>query len=338
MSTKEVKGRTALFGAAVPLARMVEIERERMIAELREIVGAIGARVVVTDAAPARRGLLGGLLQRGIELRCQTAGINLVISVAPKPFCKPALLPGFVNPKVWDRGLKELAAHRAHILVAEADASAGTSPDALFDRATAVTLAAAAMAALTEPLGVAWLAARNLVPLGLFGSEMERFMDGRAPLRFWLRWRVLPPPIQAERELGELSGEALNPGVATVGLAPFTGAEVVAPPSTADHEEMLEQLFALASAIIDERWQMKDGGIFAGGEGPPLRLAWRESSRWSPRPHWEVVPRPTPARVPARPAPGAGAATGTETEQESPGDREAERRLERRLRLVKRGG
>lgn len=323
----------ALFGAAVPLERAIDPGRERMIAELEEIVGAVGARVLVEEEGGGKpRGFLGGLLKRGTELRCRMAGINLVIRVCSGPFCKPSMVPAFVNPAVWGGSLKPLAEHRGHILIAEADARAGTNADALFDRATAVTLAAAAMAALSDPLGVVWLPARNTVPIRLFGAEMERLTEGLAPLRFWLRWRILPPPVREERELGELSGKALNPGVATVGMSAFLGAELVAPPSTAEQDEMLEQVFALASAIIDEKWQIRDRGVFAGGEGPPLRVAWRESGEWSFAPYWELVPRPTAARAP-KPEPGA-----VQKPAEPPAKaEESEDQFTRRLRLVVRG-
>ena len=333
-----------LFGAALPLVRMSDPGAERMIAELKEIVGAVGAGVRVQEAGKSSDSLgvsklggrlLGGMLGAGSELRCQIAGINLVIRITSGPFCKPALLPGFVNPMLWQGSLKQLAAHRAHVLVAETDAGAGTSRDALFDRATAATLATAAMASLMEPLGVAWLPARNLVPVPLFGSEMERFMEGEAPLRLWMRWRVLVPPVQEELELGELSGKALNPGVATVGLSAFLGAELVAPPSTADHEAMLDQVFALASAVIDENLTLKNGAVFKQSAGPELRLAWREESQWLPVPHWELVPRPAPA--PAQPAPKPAITAAPDVTAGAEADDEAGRRIERRLRLVSRG-
>jgi hypothetical protein len=198
----------------------------------------------------------------------------------------------------------------------------------MFDRATAVTLATAAIAnmAEAEAEGVIWLPARNAVPMGTFGSEMERFIDGQAPLQFWLRWQILPPPVQAEYELGELSGEALHPGVATIGLTAFIGAEIIAPPSNCEREMMLDHVFALASAVIDENAELKDGAVYGKAGGILVRLNMRKSGPYSERPYWELLPRPAPA---SKGAPlfdvGDGASDGSGTQPES------------RLRLVVRG-
>jgi hypothetical protein len=203
----------------------------------------------------------------------------------------------FINPSIWRGGLSGMTGHRAHLLIAEAEgvSGGGNSRDAMFDRATAVTLATAAIANMAEAEGVIWLPARNAVPMGTFGSEMERFIDGQAPLQFWLRWQVLSPPVQEEHELGALSGEALQPGVATIGLTAFIGAEIIAPPSNCDRDVMLDHVFALASAVIDENAQLKDGAVYGKAGGIMVRLSKRKSGPYSERPYWELLPRPAPA-------------------------------------------
>jgi hypothetical protein len=201
----------------------------------------------------------------------------------------------FVNPAVWRGGPSRMTGHKAHILVAEPEGQAGGNTDAMFDRATAVTLATAAVASMVEAEGVVWLPARNALPMGTFGSEMERFIDGQAPLQFWVRTQILPPPVQEERELGELTGEALQPGVATLGLTAFMGAEIIAPPSNCDREVMLDHIYALASAVIDENTELKDGAVYGKPGEPMVCLHWRKSGPYSERPYWELLPRPTAA-------------------------------------------
>ena len=327
-SQAESSKREALFGAAIPLARAIRLDRDKMAAELREVVGLAGARVrMLEPRQEPRRGLLGGLAGRADAVRCEIAGVRIEIRAESRPLAKASVLHSFVNPAVWQGRIGGLADHKAHVLVAEEGVGAGASRDAMFDRATAVTLATAVAADLVGAEAVIWLPGRNAVPMRIFGAEMERFIDGQAPLRFWLRWQVLPPPVQAEHEFGQLTGEALNPGVATIGMAPFLGAELVAPPSNCPRDVMLDHVFALASAVIDENADLKDGAVYGKADGIMVRINYRKSGPYGDRPYWEMLPRPAPASK-ARPLfDTAGAA-----DEEGDGDRDPE--PERRLKLI----
>ena len=298
-SSSEKAGQQPVYGAAVPLAKPVRLDREKVHEVLRSLVAEAGARVRMIDDGSGRRGILSGLRSKPSEFACEIAGVRLMIRAASRPLCSASTMHSFINPSIWRGGLSGMTGHRAHLLIAEAETKGGVadSRDAMFDRATAVTLATAAIAdmAEAEAEGVIWLPARNAVPMGTFGSEMERFIDGQAPLQFWLRWQVLAPPVQAEHEFGELSGEALNPGVATIGLTAFIGAEIVAPPSNCDRDVMLDHVFALASAVIDENAELKDGAVYGKAGGILVRLNMRESGPYSDRPYWELLPRPAPA-------------------------------------------
>ncbi len=302
-------GKQALFGAAVPLARAVKLDRERLASELREVVGLAGARVRMLEApaAAGRRGFLGALGSQPQEVLCEVAGVRLTIQASPRPLARTEVLHSFVNPAVWRGSLGSLAEHKAHVLISEARAIPGEGRDAMFDRATAVTLATAVVAELVGAQAVIWLPGRNAVPMSVFGAEMERFIDGQAPLRFWLRWQVLPAPVQQEFELGKLSGEVLNPGVATIGMTPFIGAELVAPPSNFERDVMLDHVFALASAVIDENTELKDGAVYGKADDVMVRVNYRQSGPYG-GPYWELLPRPAPARAkPLFHTPGAEA-------------------------------
>ncbi len=279
----------------------------------------------------ARRGFLGGLAGRSDIILCEIAGVRLEIRSEARPLAKASVLHSFVNPAVWQGSLGSLADHKAHVLVAEAEAVPGASRDAMFDRATAVTLATAVIADVVGAEAVIWLPGRNCVPMRVFGAEMERFIDGQAPLRFWLRWQILPPPVQAEHEFGQLSGEALNPGVATIGMRPFLGAELVAPPSNCDRDVMLDHVFALASAVIDENTELQDGGVYGKADDIMVRINHRKSGPYGEQPYWEMLPRPAPAAK-ARPlfdVPGTedGGGGGDGDDDGGDGGPEAERRL-----------
>ncbi len=319
--SKAASGRQPIFGAAVLLAKPVKLDRDRILDQLRELVGTAGARVRAIDEGGGKAGFLAGLRGQAPEIKVEIAGVRLIIRNSGRPLCSPTAMHGFINPSVWRGAIGGMANHKAHLLVAEDEGSpTGSGRDALFDRATAVTLATAAIASLADAEGVIWLPARNAVPMGTFGSEMERFIDGQAPLQFWVRWQVIPPPIQQEMELGQLSGEALNPGVSTIGMTAFMGAEIIAPPSSSERDAMLDQVFAIASAVIDDNAELKDGGVYGRPNDVMIRLHLRKSGPHSDRPYWEVLPRPAPAARPAKPTagekqpapPAAGLAEGPE--------------------------
>ncbi len=334
--SKAASGRQAIFGAAILLARPAKLGRDRIADQLREVVGQAGARVRLLDEGGGKGGFLAGLRDKSTEIRVEIAGVRLLIRIDARPLCSATAVHGFINPSVWHGTIGDVAGHRAHILIAEDDGGAKVaSRDALFDRATAVTLATAAVASLVDAVAVVWLPARNAVPMGTFGSEMERFIDGQAPLQFWVRWQVLPPPLQQEKELGQLSGEALNPGIATIGMAAFLGAEIIAPPSRIERDVMLDQVFALASAVIDENAELQDGGTYGRPGELLIRIHQRKSGPHSERPYWEVLPPPAPAEPAAKPAPVLGPAEGPEPSASllsaAPGETPAR---ERHLRLV----
>lgn len=340
--SKAASGRQPIFGAAVLLGKPAKLSRERILDQLREVVGQAGARVHALDEGGSKGGLLAGLRGQTPDIKVEIAGVRLVIRDSSRPLCSPSAAHAFINPAVWRGAAGAVINHKAHLLVAEDDAGkAPSTRDALFDRATAVTLATAAIASLSGADAVIWLPARNAVPMATFGSEMERFMDGQAPLQFWLRWQVLPPPLQQEKELGQLSGEALNPGVATIGMAAFMGAEIIAPPSSCQRDDMLDQVFALASAVIDDNAELKDGGVHGRPNEVMVRLHLRKSGPHSDLPYWEVLPRPTAAAKPApaaKPVPAVDPAALAEGPEPSArllqGESEDAPLPERHLRLV----
>ena len=58
---------------------------------------------------------------------------------------------------------------------------------------------------------------------------------------------------------------------------------------------MLDHVFALASAVIDENAELKDGAVYGKAGGIMVRLSKRKSGQYSEQPYWELLPRPAPA-------------------------------------------
>jgi hypothetical protein len=114
--------------------------------------------------------------------------------------------------------------------------------------------------------------------------------------------------------------------VATVGLTAFINAEIIAPPSNCERDVMLDHVFALASAVIDENAELKDGAVYGKAGGILVRLNMRKSGPYSERPYWELLPRPAPAAK-GRPLFDAG-------DDPAGGDNDADSRPASPLRLV----
>ncbi len=306
MSTsRENTAQQRLYGAVVPLAKPISLNSELLVEQLQAVADAAGAHIWVHgEASSGKRGLLSSLRGGSTGIRIEMSGIDLHIRSESRPLCNPKAMHSFVNPTLWKSGTSGITGHKGYMMVSEEEKTASeTSRDAMFDRATAVTLATAALADLPGAEGAIWLPARNALPISVFGSEMERFLDGQAPLMFWIRAQTIPAPVQAERQLGELSGDVFEPGVATMGLSAFMGSEIVAPPSHCDRDVVLDYLFALASAVIDENANLKDGALLGKGKNQ-MRLVMRKPGEHSERPYWELeaVNKPAAKPKPARPA------------------------------------
>ena len=51
----------------------------------------------------------------------------------------------------------------------------------------------------------------------------------------------------------------------------------------------------MASAVIDENSELKDGAVYGKAGDIMVRLSKRKSGQYSNIPYWELLPRPAPA-------------------------------------------
>ncbi len=259
---------TQSFSLFLPLKRRMKLDPGDFIAEMRLLVEQTGATVRIDprslhQPAQQRGGLLSSFRGSPPEtVAFELDGVRLRVAMHSEPFAERLEMGRFVNPVMWDHGLGEFADHRAHFRVHEAGIEGEEGPDATFDRAAAVTATASVVSRFAEPVGAVWAAGRNSVPMATFRAAMDKLRDGQAPLDFWLRWQVLAP--------GEM--EDLEPGLITVGLAPFIGNEVLVRPSETPTKTMIEHAFEVARQMIDEKLAVSDGQVIAGAEEQPLRL------------------------------------------------------------------
>jgi hypothetical protein len=284
------------FSIVLPLRKKARIDPGDLITELRLFVEATGATVrmdprMIHQQPAQRGGLFSSFRQQPPEVTAfELDGVRLRVAMHAEPFADRNEIGKYVNPVKWDRGLGEFTDHRAYFRVYEAGIEGEDGPDAVFDRAASVTATASVVSKLSEPVGAIWVAARNSLPMRAFHQAMAELQEGRAPLSFWLRWHVIPP--------GEM--EDLNSGLITGGLAPFTGHEILAKPSTAETRDMIDHALEVARRMVDEKLAVTDGQTVEGRAGVPLRVRLGGRHRKGEAPACEIALVDPPA---ARPRP-----------------------------------
>lgn len=246
---------------------------------LRAVVAHAGATVelhpLMRNGVPAQRSSgLGRLFpikapeMSGHDLFFVVADVAIWIAFHDRPIGDADEVGRFVNPEAWPGGRTALSSHRAHIEICDLGLMGRrqmSPPDAAFNRAVAVTAAAAAVVRAAMPLALLWLPARGALAPADFRDQLARVLAGRAPLELWMRWFFLR------------AGEGERPGVITRGLIPFIGREIEVRPSPRPESEALALAFATASFLIDQRGAVKDGQLVTPVPGLSARVRLGES-------------------------------------------------------------
>jgi len=300
------------FSAALPLKRKTRLDPGDLITELRLFVEQSGATVRIDprmmNQPEPRAGLLGRFATPTERVLFELDGVRLRVQTVHEPFDKRSRIHRFVNPVNWMHGLGEFADHRAHILINEAGIEGEEGPDAVFDRAAAVTATTAVVARLTQPVGAIWTVANNALPMGLFRDGVKQLTDGQAPLRLWMRWHMIPPDEMQEA----------NPGLVTHGLAPFLGREILARPTLVESHRLIEIVFALARRLLDEKLSILETDRVDSGEGTALAVRLRGPGRHNDTPVYEITIPGMEAPPPREPAPDPLALPASAGEQRGP--------------------
>jgi hypothetical protein len=122
-------------------------------------------------------------------------GQQIVVLAVDAPAPAIALDFGPIPNLLWPDPSKEIAKHRAHVMIV-APGEPASRADAIA-KARAVTLVAAAFAALVRTVGVVWVDAGNLVPPAVFTKLTEKIgaADGLA-VPLWVRVKFAPTSVQ----------------------------------------------------------------------------------------------------------------------------------------------
>ena len=218
------------------------------------------AKEVARIAPTARLGDWSGPIDdpskaTGIEMLSLDGQQMAVLAVdAPAPAI--ALDFGPIPNLLWPDPSKAIAKHRAHVMIV----SPGEPKDRTdaVAKARAVTIIAAAYAALAKTIGVVWVDAANLVSPGAFSNAAEKVgVPGGLAVPFWVRVKFAPTATQ--------TGGARTFVVGTAGLSAFGHPELEYAPSQSPLE-LASHALATAQYLLSSGASLK-GGDTIGVEG-----------------------------------------------------------------------
>lgn len=276
------KSRDPSFSAILPLKGRAELKRSALIKQLREELGEGGPEVTVDPLEAdieTRRPWLGFGAKAPEAFVFSIDSIRMLVTLEHAKFEEGGGIHSFINPNLWETGAADAAEHSSFVTILELSDAPYPHPDEVFDRAVAVTMTASAVSKVLPATCVLWQPAQNALPLEIFQNCLEDLQAEVAPLLLWSRWNLIQPK-DGERDL--------HAGLSTRGLSPLIGREIVAPPSQIPTGMMLENVFRLASRMINWRSKPCEGAII--GQEAPTRLKMRRKSVYSNRPFYELVP------------------------------------------------
>ena len=281
----EVMRPRALFTATLPLAVPTDMPRRRVVSVVSRAVEEAGGEAREHEINGVLDGLQRepGLVQiRKPEPEHQLialwlGGVGVAITLAPVRIKDVDGLATYFAPHDWDEIGRQVKRHKAHVVLYDFGFEGDEQPtgrDAAFNRAAAVTSAAAALGEELEALAVAWHASSTaLKPEGL-KTAREELVRGHAPLDLWTRY------YRTEALPGEHSG------VVTSGLQPFVGHEIEIPSSPTDVRTSQNFARQLASDLLDRGLEMRDGDVVKDGGEAAARV---EAGRGGRRNVWRLT-------------------------------------------------
>jgi len=232
-----------VFGATMALWSPPRFTPQELLDGVNEILEGTGAKAIfdpkMGSAGQAQKfSLLKRRLKGPPSAMLRVNGLFTLVGGGDKPAFIGKALEDRVNPALWSEGVKRLSASRGHVMVADAHGGDLNDPDLKYDRAVAVTVAAAAVSMLTDPLGIIWHPAGNATPPDVIPDFIQSLADGLAPLPLWLRWHLVPP----------VAGH--YPGAVSRGLEALLGMELEMAPNDCTLERTVGHLFELAARHV----------------------------------------------------------------------------------------
>jgi len=245
-----------VFGATMALWQEPRFTPRELLDAVNEILDGTGAKAEFDpDMAQADQQPRFSLLKRRLKgppsAILRVNGLRTLVGGGDKAAFVGKALEERVNPALWSEGVSRMSRSRGHVMVADAQPGSATDPDLNYDRAVAVTVTAAAVALLADPVGIIWHPAGNATPPDVIPDFIQSLSDGLAPLPLWLRWLMIPPP------------PGLNPGAASRGLEALLGREIEIMPNPYALDDTVAHLFQLSAIAVRTNRSPADGGQVA---------------------------------------------------------------------------
>ncbi len=232
-----------VFGATMALHRPPRFTAQELLDTVNDLLEGTGAvagfdeKMNLGDQQP-RFSLLKRRLKGPPSAMLRVNGLFTLVGGGDSPAFVGKALKERVNPALWSEGVQRLSQSRGHVMIADAHPPNPSDPDLNYDRAVAVTVTAAAVSLLTDPVGIIWHPAGNATPPDVIPDFIQSLVDGLAPLPLWLRWLLVPPT------------QGRNPGAASRGLEALLGLEIEISANDFSLEKTVNDLFQLAAVHV----------------------------------------------------------------------------------------
>ena len=232
-----------VFGATMALWQPPRFTPHELLGTINDLLESTGAKAEFDEKMPdAGREQKFSLLKRRLRgppsAMLRVNGLFTLAGGGDNPAFMGKALKDRVNPALWSDGVQRLSQSRGHVMIADAHPPDLDDPDLNYDRAVAVTVTAAAVSLLTDPVGIIWHPAGNATPPDVIPDFVQSLADGLAPLPLWLRWLMVPP------------GHGRNPGAASRGLEALLGMEFEMTPNDFSLEKTVTDLFHIAAVQV----------------------------------------------------------------------------------------
>lgn len=231
-----------VFGATMALWNPPRFTPQQLLDSINEILEGTGTSATFDPQMPDQGGQRFSLLKRRLSgppsAMLRVNGLFTLVGGGDKPAFIGQALKDRVNPALWSEGVKRLSASRGHVMVADAHVGDANDPDLKYDRAVAVTVTAAAVSMLTDPLGIIWHPAGNATPPDVIPDFIQSLADGLAPLPLWLRWNLVPP------------ADGRYPGAVSRGLEALLGREIEIASNDYTLDKTVGHLFEVSARFV----------------------------------------------------------------------------------------
>ena len=240
-----------VFGATMALWQPPRFTPQELLDTINELLEGTGAIAAFDEKMPNEGQQRFSLLKRRLKgppsAMLRVNGLLTLVGGGDSPAFVGKALKERVNPALWSEGVQRLSQSRGHVMIADAHPPDPDDADLNYDRAVAVTVTAAAVSLLTDPVGIIWHPAGNATPPDVIPDFIQSLADGLAPLPLWLRWLLVP----AEK--------GRNPGAASRGLEALLGLEIEIAPNDYSLEKTVNDLFHISAVHVRTAKAPPDG-------------------------------------------------------------------------------